>query len=383
MLKTVKVLFSFFAFFLLVISSGLSAESSREEIKEQLLGLGYDVFRVSNGGDNVLHLAAKKQNLEVVELILAYGIDPSRVNKAGDTPLHIAAGKGNLPICQLLVEAGSAITLRNNLGQTPYHKALAKPYEEILQFFEEYGFQPGDDFEDHLLALSINPEHMDAAGNTWLHRLAKVGNLELMNAALQHGHDPFVYNKKMETPLSIAVKRKDLEMTQLLAGYRKQEKTLISFEDLILATKANWAEGLEFLLSAAPHLIQRIDHCDSKGISLIHYGCAEGNLEIVQLLIEFGSDVNKLTQSEYRYGPTDPYYWSSHDWDVWAEVSYDSDMFRYEKDSGYLHPVVSPLAIVRYLHPNNVELQTLLVEHNAQSYYCDSIRNESLEQYLH
>lgn len=377
-------------FSVILLTVGLSPagadETPREVIAEQLIELGYDVFRVTNAGDTILHSAAKKQDLEAVKLAIAYGINPSRTNKAGDTPLHIAATKGNQAICEYLVECGSDLFVANALDQTPYHKALARRDSELMTFLVEHGYQPGDPSEDYLIAIGLNPDYVDNSGNALLHRLAKSKNLELLRELLEQGYDPYVYNKKGESPLTIAVRQRDLDMVALLLQYQNDEYALAHFGDLELATKLGWAEGLRllFLADRKERLDQawRLNFRNNAGIALIHYASASGNLETVRLLVEYGADINLQTQSEYWYNPNDPHWWTNEDWDAFAEFSRTGDLERYMQGSGFVHPVASPLTIAQNLHPNNTELLSVLEELGAVAKYEPSVRGESLEKYL-
>lgn len=253
----------FLTIFISLSPCGLSAtqitEEHKTEIALQLKELGYDVLQISNGGDNALHLAVKKKNLEAVKLLLDYGIPISRTNKAGDTPLHIAASKSELTIVEYLVEQGAEINLKNDLGQTPYHKALARSDTLMTAFFENAGYQPGDSFEDYLIAMGTNPDHVDNAGNTLLHRLVKTGNLELLRETLKHGYNVNVYNKAGDSPLDLALKKGDMDMVEVLEDYFVQ-------------------------LEADP------EYVDKSGNTILHRLVKTGNLELLIELLNQGYD---------------------------------------------------------------------------------------------
>ena len=362
------------------ISAEVLIESSKEEIATKLAEMGYDVLRVSNSGDNVLHLATKKGNLEAIELAIAYGINVSRTNKAGDTPLHLAASKGQLEICQYLVDAGSDINHTNALGQTPYHKALKQPFPELLSFFKEVGYRPNDAFIDYLVAHDLTPNSVDNSGNQLMHRIVKTKNLELARNALENGFDPNIYNKKGESPLTLALKNQDLEMVQLLL----EHQAVPLRTDIFVVVQANWMDALKALEQKWIDPITWLcsDYSNEKGIYLIHYACAKGNLEMINYLIEHGARVNQCTESQYVYGPRDPIHWSQADWDAWYELSNSGDLSKYTEGSGYVHPKVSPLAVVEYFHPERTDLKEQLIDKGAKSVHYSSVKNEEVENYL-
>lgn len=353
--------------------------SPKEELAEQLKEMGYDVLKVSNSGDNALHLATKKLNLVAIKLAVEYGMSISRTNKAGDSPLHLAASKGNLPICEYLLSQGADMNQANILGQTAYHKALGKPNCDLLSLFESNGYNSHDPFKDYLIASGLNPDSVDNSGNQLMHRLSKTKNLELMHKALESGYSPDVLNKKGETPLTLAIKNQDLEMAKLLNEYGNQ----ITMNDIFALVKLNWLEGLTLLESyPQEHVQSLLNEHNEKGIAPIHYACVMGDFNVLNYLVQLGANVNLLTLFEYEYGPQDPVYWNSYDWDTFAEFGNLGDLQRYKQDSGYIHPVVSPLAIINYFHPTKADLTALFINAGAKYVYHDSIRDHMLEEYL-
>lgn len=373
---------STFSLILIISIGNIHSEQSSNEIAEQLLELGFDVYRVTNAGDNVLHSAVKKKNLEAVKLSIDFGVPVSRANKAGDTPLHIAAAKGDLIISKYLIECGADLSITNNLSQTPYHKSLTIKDTDLMNYFIQVGYQPGDPTEDLLIAMGLNPNHIDNGGNSILHRVAKSKNLVLMRKLLEEGYSPYTWNKKEETPLTIAVKAQDSEMVVLLAEFQHDETALADIKDLKIAIKSNWLAGVELLFAMDRNQVcqDQINSHDDKGIALIHYACTTGNFEIIELLVNLGADINLLTSSEYYHNPNDPCYWSDDDWDTFGELGNDID--RYSEGSGYVHPVVSPLTIIKRLHPNHASLIEFLVSLDATEHYESSVKNESVEEYL-
>lgn len=366
---------------------------SKENLAEELKAIGYNVLQVSNGGDNALHLAVKKQNLDAISLLLDYGFHPSRANKGGNTPLHLAAAKGNLPICISLLKRGADLNSENELGQTPYHKAMVNPYPNLISLFESYGYRPTDPFKDYLIASGLQPDKIDNAGNHLLHRLAKTKNVELMRATLERGYSPEVWNNKGESPLSFAIKNKDLQMLQLIdESYHlltleshpfPGEWTLITENDFKTAIQALWKEGLAFIFETNPKVIEPlINEHNEKGINAFHYACAKGDLEIIKMFIDNGANLNLLTLSEYHYGPNDPIHWTRDDWDAFSEFSMNGDLAAYSAESGHVHPVASPLAIVSLLHPEQEDLISFLTDLGARYDYKASIDNQELQDYL-
>lgn len=378
----------YIVFILGLFANPLQGEVSKDEVANELQVLGYEVLRVTNAGDNVLHSAVKKQNFEAVQLAIAYGINPNRTNKAGDTPLHLAAEKGNLEIATYLIQSGASMEITNNLGQTPYHKAISKNHADVAAYFESMGYPAENSLDDVLLSLGERPDYVDNQGNTLVHRLVKKGNVELLREVLENGYSPYTFNKKGESPLTLATKQEDLEIATLLIFFQRPDRSIISRIDLEAAARQGWEEGFVLYFASLKNSVSEqswnflMNFANQKGIALIHYACYGGNLEIVRLLVEEGANVNQLTQSEMHYGRDDPIYWGGDDWLDYGELGNLSDLDVYTQDSGYVHPRATPLTIAERFNADNQELIDYLKSLGAEAKYNRSYKGETLEDYL-
>lgn len=82
---------------------------------------------IDNGGNTVLHLAARKNMVERCELALQNTSCRALLNsknKDGETPLHIACVERNRTIAEVLLKNGADINATDNLGLTPLHCAI-------------------------------------------------------------------------------------------------------------------------------------------------------------------------------------------------------------------------------------------------------------------
>lgn len=348
------------------------------QIEYQLQALGFDVRKVTKNGENTLHQAVRKQNIPATNLAIDYGFDLSQRNNSGNTPLHIAAEKGNLELCQLLIEKGADIYAQNNRDQTPFHIALYYKHKEITDYFEKTGYPKNSNLKDFLIAEGLRPDYIDPAGNTLTHRLAMKKNFVLMQDLIQANMACLLPNKHNDSPLSIAIKQKDLSMLKILIP--SMQSSLIRDYDLALAAQLGWTEGLKLLLDTqSPEILNKMfpTRC-----SLIHYAAFSGEISTIQLLINRGASINTKTLSEYRDRVLESDYWTNDDWSAWAEFSWNDSVIRVIKEGGWLYPVVTPLGIIEQLHPEKNDLIQYCQELGAKSEYYPSLKKEPLKKYL-
>ncbi|MBA3603933.1 MAG: ankyrin repeat domain-containing protein [Parachlamydiaceae bacterium] len=342
---------------------------TKEEIKIILKNNNFNPDQISNSGDTVVHLAVKKNDLAVIKLAVAYGVDLKMPNKAQDTPLHLAAERGNLSIATYLIEQGSSIFWINLLAQTPYHKALQNAHQQILDYFIQNGYIPGDELDDHLIALGYNPAIQDNAGNTILHKVAQANDIEMVGLLIENGWNINSINKLGKTPLMLAVAKGHTGIVHLLI----ENEAEINLRDnlgntcLIIAIKQHQNHIVNLLLS---HEKINLDILNTKGISALHYAVADANIYVIHLLLERGANSNLMMDTV-----DDSKYWSPADWDAWGDADSAGGNISYKAPSG------SPLAIAHHLHPENTLLSAQLTSYGAKYYYYEH-GELSLSEYL-
>lgn len=84
------------------------------------------ILGTTNGGHNLLHIAASTDDASLVALALARGAPPADMDINSMTPLHIAAQKGNLTALNALLRSGdvrNAALVSGPDGETAIHKA--------------------------------------------------------------------------------------------------------------------------------------------------------------------------------------------------------------------------------------------------------------------
>jgi ankyrin repeat protein len=72
-------------------------------------------------GDNILHLAVRREDLDLTRRLLEADFPVDMKNANGQTPLHLGAELGSRDIGQLLVAYGADVLERQSLPDTRPH----------------------------------------------------------------------------------------------------------------------------------------------------------------------------------------------------------------------------------------------------------------------
>ena len=115
---------------------------------------------------------------------------------AGDTPLHMAAAAFRRPVAELLVAHGADCRAKNRRGAEPLHYAA-----------DANRWKPAAQAEtiEYLLSVGVDPNALDSAGVTPLHRAVRTRSLAAVRALLDGGASARRPNKAGSTPLHLAV----------------------------------------------------------------------------------------------------------------------------------------------------------------------------------
>jgi serpin B len=184
-----------------------------------------------------LHEMAKRGNLESVRTLLAKGDDVDARDERGRTPLHEAASEASTAVAQLLIGNGADVSARDEDGQTPLHEAI---YEAPVSFIQ---------------------------------------------LLLSHGADVNVKDKYGRFPLDEAFSREDGEVVPDLLIRSGVQLTV---DHLILAAESGYLQIARAILDKGIDANAR----DEDGRTALRAAAAEGNLEMSQLLVARGADVN-------------------------------------------------------------------------------------------
>ncbi|WP_264683264.1 MULTISPECIES: ankyrin repeat domain-containing protein [unclassified Wolbachia] len=299
-----------------------------------LVKRGANLMAKNEAGNTPLHIAAKKQELNIALFLIEKGADLIAKNEAGNTPLHIAVSTRNTlyhvsttekdrDIAAVLIHKSSEINLQNEEGNTPLHiAAMRGDLETILRFmerditsikiFNKRGETPFDLIKGDELNEFVNGKHslfrnVDVFANfVQTGRSATLKNyllnedVEELKSYLKsekfHTTEAAVLDKDGLTPLHVLI-RDDREISQDMLNLLIEHGADVNVTDskgqtlLHFAIKNGSSKALiKFLLESEA----RLDLANDEGYYPVHIAVNNGSIDILELLIKYGADVNAV-----------------------------------------------------------------------------------------
>ncbi|MGK7951466.1 MAG: sigma-70 family RNA polymerase sigma factor [Xenococcaceae cyanobacterium] len=256
-----------------------------------------------------LHLAAHRGYLDIVKLLIDAGADVNAEegNYSKSNPLHWAAKEGNLQVVKLLVESGAKLNVKDNwfnltpfgwtiLVNCPFDEGkLENRHPEVREYLLSQGAQL-DIFSAIALKekdvvnslVTANPAILkDRLGFVMdefqpLHFAIKNMMPETVELLLEKGADVNALTSLGVTPLCMATKIDHQQIIELLMANNAN----IDLDTLIVAER--W-EQAQALFETKPNII-------SEKPLLLHYTIRRGLTAATSWLIERGADINIRTK---------------------------------------------------------------------------------------
>ncbi len=258
-------------------------------------------------------------NQKVVELLIKSGVKGiNKKSSCGMTPLIEAASKGKEKVVAALIRAGANVDLADDgqLGLTPLHWAAAYGFFEICKFLLEYNAtidllskagwtalmyaaQKGRLKICRLLiekGADIHPKSflgcVEIEGDIPITLASSKGHFKVCELLLKEGADGKVKDREVARALMYAVKNGHFDIVQLLIRFG----ALINHIDLGFAIEHKQVEiaklFIEMDVDVNSFLAPPCAHHSNKYTPLLQ--AVDSNLlEVCQLLIEKGSDVDR------------------------------------------------------------------------------------------
>ena len=234
----------------------------------------------ASGNSTPLRLAAFCDIRCMMIDFLKKGADHSLNDCFGKTALHYAAEEGNLDICQILVSYGAQVNCLTSEKWTPLHLATFNNQTGVAKYLLRNG-------ADHSLKDWFDSK-------TALHYAAREGNLDICQILVSYGAQVNCLTSKKWTPLHLATFNNQTGVAKYLLRNGADHSLRDRFDKTALhyAAEEGNLDICQILLSYGVQV-----NCDSK--TALHYAAVEGNLDICQILVSYGAQVNCLTSNKW------------------------------------------------------------------------------------
>ena len=237
---------------------------------------GANINQEDRNGVTAVYLAAKNAKYSLVKYLCENGADASISDGKGFSILRQPSVDGEIEIVELLLSKGAAVDESDENGLTPiYHAAVNKHYELMEMLCDDYGADPnivdvsgllkGSKYADEyhqivrfLLSKGVAPDKSDEMGLTPIYHAAVNKHYEIMKILCEFGADPKILDEKMDASILFRISNEADELDQLV-------KLLLS-------------KGI------AP------DKSDEKGLTPIYHAAVNKHYEIVKILCQHGAD---------------------------------------------------------------------------------------------
>lgn len=215
------------------------------------------------------HDSATEQNGQIPPLVGYLLLAPESVkamDKMGRTALHLASQTGNLEIVKILLTRGSGLHTQDHQGQTPLHLACQTGQYETAKFLIEQG---------------AKIDVQDKTGTTALMLAAAADHLSIVRMLYYLGANTTLKNNQNQTIMDIS-KGSSKQFLQTPQPDYFQLLTL-GLDSLVLQDVKN---------GKCP-----ISITDEQGNILLHLAATYGYVDLAEVLIEKGVDINQQAKN--------------------------------------------------------------------------------------
>jgi len=293
-----------------------AARNADKTIVRTLLEKGADVNEREADGSTALLWASYKDDLESAGLLLRAGAKVNEANDLGVTPLWAASQNGSLELVRRLLAAGANPNAALLAGETPLMVAARSGYAEIAQLLLAKGANANARATRAQTALmwAASQKHPDVVKTLLAHGVdiqARSEQWSEMMAVPPHGYAD--YNRMIphggETALMFAARAGDLDSVRLLvaAGARVNDADAWGVSATTLAAHSGFGELVEFLLEKGSD-----PNAAPAGFTALHEAIMRRDEKMVAALLAHGANPNtplttwtptRRSSRDFHFGP--------------------------------------------------------------------------------
>lgn len=244
--------------------------------------------RRNSRGQTPLHFASVAGRVDKIRMIVSgLGISPNQLSDNGSTPLAFAAYSGHFEAVKLLVQLGADSTIRDIENQmSPLDWATNKGYNKIVNYLIKLQIGENDQLPLELARGLI----ISASVGGHLDQLKQyLGQLKSGKDKLAIVQEALIYstfgNLDVEL-LSVLIENGANPIEKFTVKGPKKDSTPLHN----LAVQGNF-QALKFLIEKTG-IEKQIDVIDSEGRTLLVQSILYANINVVNLLLDNGADIN-------------------------------------------------------------------------------------------
>ena len=223
-------------------------------------------------GNTALHLASANGHVEIIRLLLSHGVDPSDKNGFEVTALHAAALNGHFDSVRLLLISLSVINARTVQGFTPLMLASYRGHSSVVGLLLDF-------------YADATPGYI--YGFTSLHICAMRGDTECVQEHIDHAVDINCRSDDGFSPLHIAALRGHVDIVE----------ALVLGGAVCIDIQGN-DDDADVCSPCGPVSLTVLQHplltsVPYSGVTPLMAAASAGNVNVVRILLEHGSNPNK------------------------------------------------------------------------------------------
>ena len=279
----------------------ISVEANAKDAAYSALNNGFDVNAQNSSGKTALHIASQLNNIDMMNLLLEQGADIHSADIIGRTPLMDAIKMQSIQTIQYLLANGASALIPEMYGRNAFHEAVETKNLQVIEIIENAGANPlardsygttplSIAFEDSLeLTEAVIADNLflsDSDGNTPLHiAVSESVDSEILEYLLKEGYSADRRNSEGTTPLLLAVKKGNTEVTEIFL--RRGADPFI--------TNNSGENAVSYAIKENQNILQTIamiagSKQDVSGDTVLHYAARIANKETIEALIKIGVD---------------------------------------------------------------------------------------------
>ena len=289
-----------------------AANEGNSEILQPLLDARADPEAVNSHGHRALHFAARKGHKEFVEKLFTAvaHLNADSQDLDGKTALHLAAAAGHLSTVQVLEERGAQSNIQNFSQDLPLHYAAWGGHLRVVEMLTSEANVNAQGYRGRtMLNIGAIRGHKDIF-HLLLNRNAKLelaaddGSTPLMNAVrnnhseiahllINRGANIHTIDDEHRTLLHEAAHNGDYDLAKVLIDRQCDVHAVSNFGDtpFLDAVYSNNLKIVELISSLE---VDGYRHQNKLGLTPIHVAAEEGNLQMVDKLLDAGATLDSI-----------------------------------------------------------------------------------------